>query len=85
MTLEILRDFLGWCTIINYALLLFWFGMFIRAHDWMYGFHGRWFKLSVEKFDEIHYTMMGYFKLFIFVFNLAPYLALRIVGGGCCG
>ena len=33
---------------------------------------------SEERFDEIHYTMMGYYKMAPILFNLAPYLALRL-------
>ena len=80
MTLEIIRDALAWCTVINWAILLWWFLVFSMAHDWMYRFHGKWFKISVEKFDAIHYAGMALFKTGIFLFNLAPYLALRIVG-----
>ena len=79
MTVEILRDVLGWSAVINYAVLMFWFLFFLLAHDWMYRFHGRWFSLSVESFDAIHYASMGFYKLCIFLFNLVPYLALRIV------
>jgi hypothetical protein len=46
----------------------------------MYRFHSKWFKISVEKFDDIHYSGMAFFKIAIFLFNLVPYLALRIVG-----
>ncbi len=79
MAIEHLRTVLGWCTLINYALLLFWFGMFVLAHDGLHRLHGRWFSLSEEKFDAIHYTLMGVFKLGIFLFNLVPYLSMRIV------
>jgi hypothetical protein len=77
--MELVRDVLGWSALINYAVLISWFLVFCFAHDWMYGLHGRWFKLSVERFDAIHYAAMAFYKLCIFVFNLAPYLALRIV------
>jgi len=80
MTLEIIRDALGWCIVINWILLAWWLLFFILAHDWMYRFHGKWFNLPVEKFDAIHYSGMAIFKTAIFVFNLVPYLALRIVG-----
>ena len=80
MTLEVIRDALAWCTVINWAILLWWFLVFSMAHDWMYRFHGKWFKIPVEKFDAIHYAGMALFKTGIFLFNLAPYLALRIVG-----
>ena len=80
MTLEVIRDALAWCTVINWAILLWWFLFFSMAHDWMYRFHGKWFKISVEKFDAIHYAGMALFKTAILLFNLVPYLALRIVG-----
>ena len=80
MTLEVIRDALAWCTLINWAILLWWFLVFSMAHDWMYRFHGKWFKIPVEKFDAIHYAGMALFKTAILLFNLVPYLALRIVG-----
>jgi hypothetical protein len=80
MTLEVIRDALGWCIVINWIALLWWLLFFIFAHDWMYRFHSKWFKISVEKFDAIHYGGMAFYKIAIFLFNLVPYLALRIVG-----
>lgn len=79
MTVELLRAALGWCTLINYAVLAWWFLFIVFAHDLTYRLHARWFKLSEERFDSIHYTLMGFFKLIVLVFNLVPYLALRIV------
>jgi hypothetical protein len=80
MTLEIIRSTLAWATVINLGILLWWFIFISLAHDWTYRFHSKWFKLSEEKFDTIHYAGMALFKIGIFLFNLAPYLALRIVG-----
>jgi hypothetical protein len=80
MTVEIIRDVLAWCSVINVGLLLFWWLWFMLAHDFIYRFHGKWFKLSTEKFDAIHYALMGFFKIGIFLFNIVPYFALRIVG-----
>ena len=80
MTLEIIRDALGWCTVINFGLLLWWFLFFTFAHDWTYRMHSRWFNLSTDRFDTIHYAGIAIFKIGIFLFNLVPYLSLRIVG-----
>lgn len=80
MTIEIIRDTLAWCAVINIGLLLGWFLFFTLAHDWTYRFHGKWFNLSVNQFDTIHYAGMALFKTGIFLFNLVPYFALRIVG-----
>lgn len=79
MTVDILRGVLAWSAVINYALLILWFLIFSLAHDWLYGLHGKWFTLSGEYFDAIHYLTMALFKLCIFLFFLVPYLALRIV------
>ena len=78
MTVEALRDMLAWCTVIDYIILLIWFFFIVFAHNWLYRIHSKWYKISREKFDEIHYAGMALFKIGILLFNLAPYLALRL-------
>ena len=80
MTLETIRAALGWCTILNMALLALWFLFFMVAHDWIYRMHSKWCKMSVETFDAIHYSGMALLKIGLILLNLVPYLALRIVG-----
>ena len=80
MTLEAIRSMLGWCTLINWAMMLIWL-LFMRVgHDWVYGLHGKWFGLSVQEFDAIHYRGLLTYKVGVFLFNFVPYLALRIIG-----
>ena len=79
ITIENLRILLGWCSVINTVILLVWFLAFVFVRDMIFQMHTRWFRVSEERFDEIHYTMMGYYKLIVFVFNVIPYLALRII------
>ena len=81
MNIEMIRKAFLWCAVINYGVLLVWFLFFMLAHDWMYLLHGRWFHLSVEQFDMLHYAGMSIFKLGIILLNLVPYLALHIVSG----
>jgi len=73
------KDVLLWCVGLNYAVLFIWFGVFVFAHDWMYGMHSRWFKLSVEAFDAIHYTGLSVYKIGIILLNLVPLIALFLV------
>lgn len=81
MTIQTIRSFFAWCSVINIAVLIWWYLFFVLAHDWMYRYHTKWFKkLSVEMFDAIHYSGMALFKIGILLFNLVPYFALRIVG-----
>ena len=80
MSIAQARDVLLWCAVINYGLLLWWFLFFALAHDWMHRHHGRWFRLTADQFDAIHYSGMAIYKIGIFLFNLVPYVALHIVG-----
>jgi len=75
-----LQDFLLWCLIINYGILLVWFLVFLLAHDWLFRLHGRWFPLSRDTFNAIHYGGMAAYKIGIFLFNLSPYVVLLIIG-----
>jgi hypothetical protein len=78
MTIETVRRVLLWCTVINYGILLVWFLFFMLAHDSMYQLHGRWFRVSVDQFDMLHYAGMSIYKLGIILLNLVPYIALHI-------
>ena len=76
-----LSSFLLWCTIINYLILIVWFVAFSVAHEWMYKMHGRWFRLTNEQFDAIHYGGMAVYKIGVLLLNLVPLIALYIVAG----
>ena len=79
MTIDELKDLLLWATAINYGVLLIWFALFVYAHDWLYRTHTRWFKLSAEKFDALHYVSMSIYKVGVLLLNVAPLVALWIV------
>ena len=80
MTLELIRAMLGWCATMNMGILMFWALFMLGAGDWVYRFHSRFFKIERARFDAIHYGGMALFKIAIFMLNVVPYLALRIVG-----
>ncbi len=79
MTIDILSAVLGWATVINMGIVTLWFLLIVYAHDWVYQLHSRWFTLSIERFDTIHYAGMAFYKISIYLFNLVPFLALQIV------
>lgn len=82
MDINLLCRFLAWSLAINYVMLLTWFIVFAFARDFIRQLHGRWFNVSEQTFDAIHYGGMAAYKLAIFMFNLVPLLALCIVRGG---
>ena len=79
MTIETLRHFFAWCFVVNYAILLLWFAMHMGLHSWAVGVSQRFFRVTPETYDSTTYRGMLFYKLGIFLFNLAPYLALRIM------
>jgi Family of unknown function (DUF6868) len=80
MSVELARDFLLWCTAIDYAILLVWFLVFAFARDWIQRIHGRWFRLSSNQFDSLHYAGMTIFKIGIILFNPVPLAVLFLLG-----
>jgi len=76
MNLALLEELLICSLLINYAILIVWFCAFSFAHESIYRLHGRWFHLSKESFDAIHYAGMAAYKIGIFLLNLTPLLAI---------
>jgi Family of unknown function (DUF6868) len=79
LTIEVIRNFLLWCTVINYGILLVWFLFFVFGHEWIYRMHASWFRLSIDQFDAAHYAAMAIFKIGILLFNLVPLIVLFIL------
>jgi hypothetical protein len=67
-----------WCGIINYAILLLWVALVLLTPRFLRS-AGRLFRLPAEQFDAIQYGLLALYKVGIILFNLVPYIALRIV------
>jgi hypothetical protein len=59
-------------------MLVLWAALVFLAPGFIQ-WHGRWFKMPVEQFNAVHYGGMLLYKLGVLLFNLVPYIALRIV------
>ena len=79
MTLTLLQALLGWCVVINFGVLMLWFLLYASAKEWLYRLHSRWFSLSKERYETVHLAGMAAYKLAIWLFNLAPYIALHLI------
>ncbi len=80
MNIVMVRDALLWCTIINFGLCAVWSLLFVSSHAWLHRLASKWFRLSVEQFATINYAGIVLYEIGIFLFNLVPYVALRIAG-----
>jgi hypothetical protein len=80
MSLTELTHLLLISTLINYAIVAIWFLVFVYAHEALYRLHTRWFRLSPQDFDKIHYAAIAIYKIGVLLLNLAPLIAISIVG-----
>lgn len=78
MNIETLRYTLLWCAVINYAVLLIWFVLYLLPHGWLHRLWSRWFHLTTEQFDTLNFAGMMLYEVGIFLLNLAPLCALYL-------
>ena len=78
-SIETLSVFLGWCTVINFGLLLLASIFLTAARGWVLQTHARMFGLSEENLLRAYVQYLAIYKIAIFVLNLVPYIALKIM------
>jgi hypothetical protein len=79
MTITQWSSFFIWCTVINYGVLMVWFGAIVMFKDKIHHLHAKWFKLTEEQFDMVHYIGIAIYKVLVLVFCLVPAIALRLI------
>ena len=79
ITIEILEKFFLWMTVINFAILAFYSLVLLFAKSFIYRLNGMWFKMTEEKISSSLYKTLAFYKIIVIVFNLVPYIALRII------
>ena len=79
MTLEALTDFFLWCLILNTAFLLFSTLMISALKDFAISMHRKMFDISEATLEKLYFQYLARFKILIIVFNLTPYIALRLI------
>ncbi len=79
MTMETMRSFFLWCSILNYAFLLVWVLAATLGRGSMLRMKARFFRVSDEQMDLINYCGILSYKSAIFLFNIVPCIALHII------
>lgn len=78
-SLEALTSFLGWCTLINIGFLAFSTLMIKVAMDSISKIHSGMFSVPQSELPMLYLQYLSLYKILIMVFNVVPYLALRII------
>jgi len=78
-SIEVIREFLGWCSVINIALLFLTSITIISMRGLIVKIHASLTGVSEAELPRIYLEFLGNFKMMIIILNLVPYLALRIM------
>jgi hypothetical protein len=78
-SLETLTVVLGWSTVINLVMLAFTAIMVMAMREWMVRMHARMFGVSEVDLPRMYFQYMAQYQIAIFVLNLAPYIALKVI------
>ncbi len=72
------------CVILGFAVLIFWFVMFLVAGGLMHEVHKVIFGITISRtdFNLMNDCGIGLLKLFVFLFFFIPYIAMRWMGKG---
>ena len=81
MTQETLTVFFGWLCVINTGLLVLSTVMMLVLQNFALKVHSGMFKLDEVDLKKAYFQYLAQFKIVVIVFNLAPYVALKIMAG----
>ncbi|TNF33892.1 MAG: hypothetical protein EP312_08000 [Gammaproteobacteria bacterium] len=80
MPWDTLTTLLGWCLILNAGLLAVSTLALTAARPWIVQLHSRISGLNEAELLRAYFQYLGHYKILVLVFNLAPYVALKLMG-----
>ena len=78
-SIETVREFLGWCSVINIVMLFISSIMLTIMRSWVIKIHAKTTGVSEEELPRIYLEFLGNYKILIIMFNVVPYVALSIM------
>ena len=79
MLISPLTSFLGWCTIINLAILIITSLSLILFKKQVVDIHSNLLTVEKAALPNEYFRYLANYKVLIFVFNLVPYIALKLL------
>jgi len=78
-SIETITEFLGWCSVINIGLLILASIFLVIVRGPISKIHTKMFGLSEADISRAYFQYLAQYKIAILVFNLVPYVALKIM------
>ena len=79
MTVEMLRAFFGWCTVLNWGMMLLAAFLMVISRKFVYRIHAKINGITEDEVRRSIYLVLIGYKTAIILFCLVPYIALRII------
>ena len=79
ISIDTLTTFLGWCTVLNIGMLSFTVFLVTVLKEPMIKAHVKIFGINRENLQLTYFKYLGHFKIAIYMLNLMPYIALKII------
>jgi hypothetical protein len=78
-SLNTITAFLGWCTVINFAILIIATIGLVTMRGFVSRIHASLFFMEQADLDRAYFQYLANYKIMIFIFNLVPYIALKVM------
>ncbi|WP_100640064.1 DUF6868 family protein [Marinobacter salexigens] len=80
ITLSQLTELLGWASVLNLGMLVFSSILLVAMRPFITSIHSKMFDISESDLTISYFNYLANYKIFSFIFFVAPYLALKIMG-----
>ena len=77
--IESLTTFFGWCSVINIGVLIVSTIALLVLQGPIAGLHSKMFGVNPANLPTTYFQYLGNYKIAIFVLNVVPYFALRMM------
>jgi hypothetical protein len=74
-----LTTFFGWCTVINLAVYMFTALFIIVFKGFTVAVHSKILAVEAAELPMLYLQFLAHYKIAILLFNLTPYLALKLM------
>lgn len=79
-TINTLSELFGWISLINMSLLLLSTVLLFSLKPVAVKMHSKMFGLDEKDLNRAYFQYLAQFKILIIVFNVTPYIALKLMG-----
>ncbi len=79
MSLKTLKTFFFWMTVINFLILLISTVGVVALTQEMKVIHSQMFHVPSDELSQIYLEYLAWYKLLWMIFNLVPYVSLRVM------